>query len=68
MNTTYTYTHTLQTLNKADCDAYYYFSLNTHTGKELAFKILQERVYPAIHFLQSQGIQIPTLLSTKAGR
>ena len=65
MNTTFTYTHTLQSLNKADCDAYYYFQSN---NKEYAFKVLQERVYPAIHHLQSQGIQIPTLLSTKAGQ
>jgi hypothetical protein len=65
MNTTYTMTHTIQSLIKGDADAYYYQLLN---NKEYAFKVLQERVYPAIHFLQSQGIQIPTLLSTKAGQ
>lgn len=60
-----TFTHTLDTLIKADCDAYYFFLLNK---KEYAFKVLQERVYPAIHLLQSQGIQIPKLLSTNVGQ
>lgn len=65
MNTTYqNYTHTLQSLLKADCDAYFYQLKNE---KEYAFKVLQERVYPAIHHLQAQGIEIPTLLSTKVG-
>jgi hypothetical protein len=50
-------------LLKADADVLYYFAMNQ---EEMAFKVLQERVYPAMQILREAGVPLPRLYGREA--